>query len=100
MDAQQFLAEFGHIANAPEGVARLRELVYQFAVTGRLTAQREEAEESWPLRRIGSESDEDGTFPAADAVTRSPGVFGPAYPQPTTEKSFSQIQTPLPQEFC
>jgi|ETN07SMinimDraft_1059922.scaffolds.fasta_scaffold02049_3 type I restriction enzyme S subunit len=42
MDAQQFLAEFGHIANAPEGVARLRELVYQFAVTGRLTAQREE----------------------------------------------------------
>lgn len=42
MDAQQFLAEFGHIANAPGGVARLRELVYQFAVTGRLTAQREE----------------------------------------------------------
>tara|TARA_Y100000296_G_scaffold47008_1_gene53895 strand:+ start:4527 stop:6503 length:1977 start_codon:yes stop_codon:yes gene_type:complete len=42
MDAQQFLAEFGHIANAPEGVARLRELVYQFAVTGRLTTQREE----------------------------------------------------------
>lgn len=42
MDAQQFLAEFGHIANAPGGVARLRELVYQFAVTGRLTLQHEE----------------------------------------------------------
>jgi type I restriction enzyme S subunit len=42
MDAQQFLAEFGHIANAPGGIARLRELVYQFAVTGRLTTQREE----------------------------------------------------------
>ncbi|KYN80099.1 hypothetical protein ATY35_07600 [Vibrio cidicii] len=42
MDAQQFLTEFGHITNAPGGIARLRELVYQFAVTGRLTAQRDE----------------------------------------------------------
>lgn len=36
MNAQQFLAEFGHIANAPEGVARLRELVLQLAISGRL----------------------------------------------------------------
>lgn len=36
MDAQQFLAEFGHIANAPDGVARLRELVLQLAISGRL----------------------------------------------------------------
>ncbi len=42
MDAKQFLAEFGHIANAPGGVARLRELIYQLAVTGRLVAQRSE----------------------------------------------------------
>lgn len=42
MDAKQFLAEFGHIANAPGGIARLRELVYQFAITGRLTLQQEE----------------------------------------------------------
>lgn len=27
MDAQQFLAEFGHIANAPGGITRLRELL-------------------------------------------------------------------------
>ena len=40
MDAQQFLAEFGHIANAPGGVARLKELILQLAVAGRLT-QRE-----------------------------------------------------------
>lgn len=40
MDAQQFLAEFGHIANAPGGVEHLRELIYQFAVTGRLAPQR------------------------------------------------------------
>ncbi|SHN24173.1 type I restriction enzyme, S subunit [Pseudomonas asturiensis] len=37
MNAQQFLAEFGHIANAPGGVARLRQMIYQLAVTGSLT---------------------------------------------------------------
>lgn len=42
MDAQQFLAEFGHIANASVGIERLRELIYQFAVTGRLVAQKVE----------------------------------------------------------
>lgn len=36
MDAQQFLVEFGHIANAPGGVGRLRELVIQLAISGRL----------------------------------------------------------------
>ncbi|MBK8317464.1 MAG: restriction endonuclease subunit S [Betaproteobacteria bacterium] len=39
MDAQQFLAEFGHIANAPGGVQQLREMVYQLAITGTLTSQ-------------------------------------------------------------
>lgn len=36
MDAKQFLAEFGHIANAPGGVVRLRELVLQLAIQGKL----------------------------------------------------------------
>ena len=36
MDAQQFLAEFGHIANAPGGIAQLRELVLHLAVSGDL----------------------------------------------------------------
>lgn len=36
MDAQQFLAVFGHIANAPGGVARLRELILNLAVVGDL----------------------------------------------------------------
>lgn len=36
MDVQQFLAEFGHIANAPTGVSKLRELVIQLAISGRL----------------------------------------------------------------
>ena len=39
MDAQQFLAAFGHIANAPGGVARLREMVLDLAVHGRLVEQ-------------------------------------------------------------
>lgn len=37
MDAKQFLAEFGHIANAPGGVVKLRELILQLAISGRLT---------------------------------------------------------------
>lgn len=36
MDARQFLAEFGHIANAPGGVAKLRELILSLAFKGEL----------------------------------------------------------------
>lgn len=39
MDAQQFLAEFGHIANAPNGIPKLRELVLMLAMQGRLLSQ-------------------------------------------------------------
>jgi type I restriction enzyme, S subunit len=39
MNEKQFLAEFGHIASAPEGVQRLREMIYNLAVTGDLTQQ-------------------------------------------------------------
>lgn len=44
MDAQQFLAEFGHIANAPGGVARLRELIFSLASDGKLLANSEPLE--------------------------------------------------------
>jgi type I restriction enzyme, S subunit len=44
MDAQQFLADFGHIANAPGGVARLRELVFSLASEGKLLADCEQLE--------------------------------------------------------
>ena len=40
MNAQQFLAQFGHIANAAGGVSRLRELVLRLAVQGRLFVPR------------------------------------------------------------
>ncbi|WP_339687715.1 restriction endonuclease subunit S [uncultured Pseudoalteromonas sp.] len=36
MNSKQFLAEFGHIANAIGGVQRLREMIYNLAVTGNL----------------------------------------------------------------
>ena len=39
MDARQFLAEFKHIASAPEGVQKIRELVLQFAISGDLTVR-------------------------------------------------------------
>ncbi|MBD9420713.1 restriction endonuclease subunit S [Achromobacter sp. ACM04] len=53
MDAQKFLAEFGHMANAPGGIERLRELIYQFAVTGRLAPQQtEEGDASLVLERV------------------------------------------------
>lgn len=39
MDAQKFLTEFGHIANAPGGIGQLRNMIYQLAITGSLTPQ-------------------------------------------------------------
>jgi type I restriction enzyme S subunit len=41
MDPQQFLDEFGHVANAPGGIARVRELVLFFAVRGELASQQQ-----------------------------------------------------------
>lgn len=62
MDAQQFLAEFGHIANAPGGVGKLRELVIQLAISGRLVERLESEaavsqviEEAADLRRAYEE---------------------------------------------
>ncbi|MCP4110483.1 MAG: restriction endonuclease subunit S [Desulfobacteraceae bacterium] len=37
MDVKTFLAEFGHIVNAPGGVQRLREMVLQLAISAALT---------------------------------------------------------------
>src|SRR4051812_32224632 len=45
MDAKQFLSEFTHIVSAPSGIQRLRELILQLAVSGRLV-QRDPAEEA------------------------------------------------------
>lgn len=59
MDAQQFLAEFGHVANAPGGVTRLRELVLSLAVQGRLVHQQSsDAPASTLIEKIRSEKTE------------------------------------------
>ncbi|MGB3318269.1 MAG: restriction endonuclease subunit S [Sphingopyxis granuli] len=41
MDSQKFLDAFGHIADAPGGVARLRELILQLAISGSLVPKDE-----------------------------------------------------------
>lgn len=46
MDAQQFLAEFGHIASAPGGIALLRQMIYQLAITGSLTPRSDTDEDA------------------------------------------------------
>jgi type I restriction enzyme S subunit len=46
MDKQQFLNEFGHIANAPGGIAQLRQMIYQLAVTGSLTPRSDTEEDA------------------------------------------------------
>lgn len=46
MDAQQFVAEFGHIANTTGGLAVLRQMIYQLAVTGSLTPRGNSAEDA------------------------------------------------------
>jgi type I restriction enzyme, S subunit len=39
MDAKEFIAEFGHIVNAPNGVAQLREMILSLALQGKLVPQ-------------------------------------------------------------
>jgi type I restriction enzyme S subunit len=49
MDAQQFLAEFGHIANAPGGVGKLRELILDLAIRGKLLTASDHASDAQVL---------------------------------------------------
>lgn len=49
MDAQRFLGEFGHMANAPGGIAQLRQMIYQLAVTGSLTPRGNSGEDAGQL---------------------------------------------------
>ncbi|XFC38767.1 restriction endonuclease subunit S [Stenotrophomonas indicatrix] len=46
MNTQQFLAEFGHIASAPGGIAHLRRMIYQLAVAGSLTPRGDSEEDA------------------------------------------------------
>jgi len=54
MTTQTFLDNFGHLADAPNGIAKLRQFVLQLAVTGKLVPQDPKDEPSSQiLKRIG-----------------------------------------------
>ncbi|WP_371322457.1 restriction endonuclease subunit S [Dechloromonas sp. ZY10] len=72
MDAQKFLAEFGHIANAPGGVARLREMVLALAVSGRLIEQ-SEVNESLAADSLKKLEQELADYKAANGYRRTSG---------------------------
>lgn len=56
MDPQQFLAEFGNIANAPGGIPHLRQMIYQLAITGDLSTRDDNQTDAIELlRNIESE---------------------------------------------
>lgn len=55
MEAHQFLAEFGHIAKAPNGITKLRELVLVLAMQGRLLSQVDDESASLLLMTIATE---------------------------------------------
>lgn len=78
MDAQQFLAEFGHIANAPEGINKLRELILQLAISGRLTER--VADDTSALELIEANKISRKTLVAQKLLKRQPA------PKPVTER--------------
>ena len=58
MDAKTFLENFGVIAEAPNGVVKLRELVLQLAVQGKLVEQNPKDEPAISLlKRVAAEGD-------------------------------------------
>ena len=88
MDAQQFLAEFGHIASAPSGVSKLRELVLVLAVQGRLVAQAEGEHSGVLLGRI--EEDKRALVTA--------GAIRP--PKPLPEVGVAERAHPIPDSWA
>ena len=58
MNAQLFLDNFGYIADAPDGINRLREMIFHSAVSGRLVAQ------------VGSEGDAEKDVEQAEILKK------------------------------
>jgi len=54
MDAQQFLAEFGHIANAPRSIVQLRKLVLDLAIRGKLLSSTHSTDATLLLSEIAA----------------------------------------------
>ena len=72
MDAKQFLAEFGHIASAPGGIARLRELVLYLAITGRIVQQNPSEEHAEKLlQRIRQQAENSSSKKRGKSVKKT-----------------------------
>ncbi len=89
MNAKKFLANFGHIANAPGGVERMREMIYNLAVVGLLSEQRPEDENAQALlAEIGFEKQrliEEGNYKQSSKLENLKGLFDQNIPGiPTT----------------
>lgn len=54
MDTQQFLAEFGHIANAPGGIGQLRKLILDLAIRGKLLSSTDSTDATLLLSEIAA----------------------------------------------
>lgn len=89
MDAQQFLAEFGHVVNAPGGVGRLRGLILQLAISGRLTERI--ADDTSALELIEANKISQKTLVAQKLLKRQPA------PKPVTESDHPWI---LPESWA
>lgn len=89
MDAQQFLAEFVHIANAPGGVCKLRELILQLAISGRLTER--VADDTSALELIEANKNIQKTLVAQKLLKRQPS------PKPVSDSDHPWI---LPESWA
>src|SRR5258707_277822 len=74
MDAQQFLANFGYIANAPNGVSKLRALVLVLAIHGKLVPQKDGERADRVLSQIENEKQQLMNAHKIRAVRQLPAV--------------------------
>src|SRR5690606_3955779 len=93
MKAETFLKNFGHLADAPDGIAALRKMVVQLAMRGRLTSQNPEDEPaSVLLARIRRETKESAPsrlkgLPSGWVATNVGVVFEFAYGKSLPQKN-------------
>jgi type I restriction enzyme, S subunit len=85
MDVQHFFAEFGHIANAPDGILRLRELILCLAMQGKLAPQ---YQDETPADKLLEQVTEDRKRLIKRGAIKSP--------KPLPDITTSDVSHPLP----